>query len=220
MAEEFETWYEETYGEKVQVEYSTFGTNEDLYNQMTLGDTFDLVCPSEYMIMKLMKEKKLEPFSEEFLDHENPENYYVRGLSPYIRNVFDGLEIEGETLSQYGAGYMWGVMGIVYNPDVVSAEDVKHWSMLLNPKYEKQITMKDSIRDSYIVALGILQEKELLSPAFRSAADYKKRLTAKLNDTSQATVDKVEDILDRMRGNAYSLAVSYTHLTQPTILLV
>lgn len=205
MAEEFETWYEETYGEKVQVEYSTFGTNEDLYNQMTLGDTFDLVCPSEYMIMKLMKEKKLEPFSEEFLDHENPENYYVRGLSPYIRNVFDGLEIEGETLSQYGAGYMWGVMGIVYNPDVVSAEDVKHWSMLLNPKYEKQITMKDSIRDSYIVALGILQEKELLSPAFRSAADYKERLTAKLNDTSQATVDKVEDILDRMRGNAYSL---------------
>ena len=46
MADEFETWYEETYGEKVRVEYSTFGTNEDLYNQMTLGDTFDLVCPS------------------------------------------------------------------------------------------------------------------------------------------------------------------------------
>ena len=52
----FEQWYEQTYGEKVQVEYSTFGTNEDLYNQMTLGDTFDLVCPSEYMIMKLMSE--------------------------------------------------------------------------------------------------------------------------------------------------------------------
>ena len=30
-----------------------FGTNEDLYNQLTLGDTYDLVCPSEYMIMKL-----------------------------------------------------------------------------------------------------------------------------------------------------------------------
>lgn len=205
MAEEFETWYEETYGEKVRVEYSTFGTNEDLYNQMTLGDTFDLVCPSEYMIMKLMKEKKLEPFSEEFFDHENPENYYVRGLSPYIQNVFDGLKIQGETLSRYGAGYMWGVMGIVYNPEVVSEEDVKHWSMLLDSKYEKQITMKDSIRDSYIVALGILQEKEMLSPAFRSAADYKEQLTAKLNDTSQTTVDKVEDILARMRGNAYSL---------------
>lgn len=66
MVDDFESWYEKTYGEKVRVEYSTFGTNEDLYNQMTLGDTFDLVCPSEYMIMKLMKEKKLEPFSGRF----------------------------------------------------------------------------------------------------------------------------------------------------------
>ncbi len=205
MADEFEVWYEKTYGEKVRVEYSTFGTNEDLYNQMTLGDNFDLVCPSEYMIMKLMQEKKLEPFSESFLDAAKSENYYTRGLSPYIRKVFDELKIDGETLSRYGAGYMWGVMGIVYNPDVVSGEDVKHWSMLLDDKFAKQITMKDSIRDSYIVALGILNEKELLSPAFQNATDYKDRLTAKLNDTSSDTVDKVEDILARMRKNAYSL---------------
>ena len=73
MVDDFESWYEKTYGEKVRVEYSTFGTNEDLYNQMTLGDTFDLVCPSEYMIMKLMKEKKLEPFSEDFFDASKKE---------------------------------------------------------------------------------------------------------------------------------------------------
>ena len=68
MIDDFETWYEKTYGQKVRVEYSTFGTNEDLYNQMTLGDSFDLICPSEYMMMKLMKEKKLEPYSEHFFD--------------------------------------------------------------------------------------------------------------------------------------------------------
>ena len=48
MIEDFEAWYEETYGKKVRVEYSTFGTNEDLYNMLTLGDVYDLVCPSEY----------------------------------------------------------------------------------------------------------------------------------------------------------------------------
>ena len=66
MVDDFESWYEKTYGEKVRVEYSTFGTNEDLYNQMTLGDTFDLVCPSEYMIMKLMKEKNWSRFRKIF----------------------------------------------------------------------------------------------------------------------------------------------------------
>lgn len=207
MVDEFEAWYEEKYGEKVKVEYSTFGTNEDLYNQMTLGDTFDLVCPSEYMIMKMMSEGRLEPFSDDFFDEENLENYYSRGVSPYIRSVFDRLEIGGEPLSRYGAGYMWGVMGIVYNPEVVSEADVKHWSMLLDPRYYKQITMKDSIRDSYIVALGILQEKELLEPAFVTDPNYKAKLTEKMNDTSVDTVNRVEDILDRMRDNAYSLEI-------------
>ena len=59
MIEDFEAWYLENYGVEVEVEYSTFGTNEDLYNQMTLGNNFDLVCPSEYMFMKLIAEGRL-----------------------------------------------------------------------------------------------------------------------------------------------------------------
>ena len=70
MVEEFEDWYYETYGVRVRVDYSTFGTNEDLYNMLTLGDVYDLVCPSEYLIMKLMAEKALMPLSEEFFDEE------------------------------------------------------------------------------------------------------------------------------------------------------
>ena len=36
LVEDFEDWYYETYGREVVVEYSTFGTNEDLYNMITL----------------------------------------------------------------------------------------------------------------------------------------------------------------------------------------
>ena len=49
MVEDFENWYYENYGVKVNVQYSCFGTNEDLYNMLTLGDVYDLVCPSEYV---------------------------------------------------------------------------------------------------------------------------------------------------------------------------
>ena len=110
MVDDFESWYEKTYGEKVRVEYSTFGTNEDLYNQMTLGDTFDLVCPSGIHDYEVDEGKKLEPFSEDFSILQK-ENYYSRGVSPYIKNVFDDLKISGESLSRYGAGYMWGGYG-------------------------------------------------------------------------------------------------------------
>ena len=71
MIHDFEDWYYETYGKHVRVEYSTFGTNEDLYNMLTLGDEFDLVCPSEYMNMKLIAEDMLVPFSEDFFDEDD-----------------------------------------------------------------------------------------------------------------------------------------------------
>ena len=70
MVEDFEAWYEETYGQKVRVEYSTFGTNEDLYNMLTIGDVYDLACPSEYMIMKLMAAGRVVPRSDSFYGAE------------------------------------------------------------------------------------------------------------------------------------------------------
>ena len=89
MVEDFEEWYYETYGKRVNVEYSTFGTNEDLYNMLTLGDVYDIVCPSEYMFMKLMAEGMLVPLSDEFFDKTDENNYYTRGVSPYNREVFE-----------------------------------------------------------------------------------------------------------------------------------
>lgn len=205
LVDDFEDWYEKTYGKKVKVEYSTFGTNEELYNQLTLGDTFDLVCPSEYMIMKLMEEGELQPYSEQFFSTEEEYNYYAKGVSPYIRSVFEELEIGGEKLDRYGAGYMWGNMGIVYNPERVSEEEVKHWRVLLSPDYHKQITMKDSVRDSYIVAEAIINEEEFMSPQFKNQENYHDVLFERMNDTSAATVYKIEGVLSKMRANAYSL---------------
>ena len=106
MIEDFEEWYRETYGAEVKVEYSTFGTNEDLYNMLTLGDVYDVVCPSEYMFMKLMSEGMLVPLSDGFFDESDENNYYTRGVSPYIRQIFDEHEIGGEPWSRYAAGYM------------------------------------------------------------------------------------------------------------------
>ena len=205
MVEDFEKWYEETYGEKVKVEYSTYGTNEELYNQLTLGNEFDLVCPSEYMIMKFMEENRLMPFSDGFFDTSGQYNYYTKGVSPYIRSVLNELNMNDEPVSKYGAGYMWGNMGIVYNPEYADPEDFAHWNGLLNPKYEKRITMKDGVRDSYFIALSIMNDDLLQTEEFKSLPDYETRLADILNDTESETVNKAEMILSDMRSNAYSL---------------
>ena len=204
MVEDFEEWYEETYGVKVKVEYSTFGTNEDLYNMLTLGDEYDLVCPSEYMIMKLMREGKTVPLSEEFFDPSDENNYYINGVSPYIRKIFDEHEIDGEPWSRYAAGYMWGVTGIVYNPEVVDREEASSWKILNDPKFKRQVTIKDNVRDSYFAAVGAIKADLLTSPEFVNDPDYAKKLEEEMNDTSPEMIAKVQDYLQACKDNVYS----------------
>ena len=204
MVEDFEQWYLDTYGVEVEVEYSTFGTNEDLYNQMTLGNEFDLVCPSEYMFMKLIAEDRLQPLSEQFYDEDIEENYYARGVSDYIRNIFDTNTINGQSWSTYAAGYMWGTTGIVYNPDEITKEEASRWALLADPQYRGQVTIKDNVRDSYFAALGILFEDELMDPDFIRSGDRLERIAELMNRTDDETVEKAEDILKEMKANAYS----------------
>lgn len=204
MIEDFEAWFYETYGKKVKVEYSTFGTNEELYNQMSMGDTYDLVCPSEYMIMKMMAEDMLLPYSENFYDTTIEENYYSRGVSPYIQGVYDDLSINGEALSKYAAGYMWGTLGIVYNPEEVTEEEASHWNMLLMEKFNKRVTIKDSVRDAYFAGNSIYNEDLLMSDEFINADDYFEQMEVVLNDTDSQTVNAVEDILSDIKDNVYS----------------
>lgn len=204
MVADFEEWYYETYGIRVKVEYSTFGTNEDLYNMLTLGDVYDLVCPSEYMIMKLMAEGRLVPLSEGFFDASDPNNYYINGVSPYIRSIFEENEINGEAWSKYAAGYMWGITGIVYNPELVSEEDASSWKILNDPAYYRQVTIKDNVRDSYFAAVGALKSDLLTSEEFRNDPDYEQRLEEEMNDTSAETIAAVQEYLQDVKNNAYS----------------
>lgn len=204
MYEDFEEWYYETYGKRVEVTYSCFGTNEELYNMLTLGDVYDIVCPSEYMIMKMMAEDMLVPFSDEFFDENTEENYYIRGVSPFIRDAFESNEIGGEPWAKYAAGYMWGITGIIYNPEAVSEEEASTWKIIDNDKFFRQVTIKDNVRDSFFAAVGALKADLLMSEEFRNDPDYHKKLADEMNDVSPETIDAVRDYLQQTKENVYS----------------
>ncbi|MDD6307263.1 MAG: extracellular solute-binding protein [Clostridiales bacterium] len=204
LVKDFEEWYYETYGVRVKVEYSTFGTNEELYSQLNLGNVYDLVCPSDYMIMKLLREDKLEPLSSDFFDGGDEKHYYVNGISPYIKGVFETNEIDGKSWADYAAAYMWGITGIVYNPERVSGEEASTWSILTNDRLYRKVTIKDNVRDAYFPTLAILQADLLTSDDFKNDKDYSKNLSAIMNDTDKATIDQAEEKLKEIRGNVYS----------------
>lgn len=205
LYEDFEDWYRETYGREVRVEYSCFGTNEDLYNQLNMGDTYDLVCPSEYMIMKLIAEDKLIPYSDNFYDQKNTNNFYIRNVSPYIQKTLEMNQINGKSWSQYAAGYMWGITGVLYNPALVTEEEAATWEIFGNPKFNRQITLKDNVRDSYFAALGILKADELTDETLLHAANYSEQLADAMNDVRPETIAQAQELLNQLMDNVYSL---------------
>ena len=78
---EFETWYEETYGQKVTVNYSTYASNEDMYNKISSGAvSYDVIIPSDYMIAKMAEENLLHPldFDVLFLQMHLPQAHGIR----------------------------------------------------------------------------------------------------------------------------------------------
>ncbi|MCR5102789.1 MAG: extracellular solute-binding protein, partial [Butyrivibrio sp.] len=204
LYKEFEDWYYENYGKKVKIEYSCFGTNEELYNMLTLGDVYDLVCPSEYMIMKLMAEDMVIPYSEDFYDVSNEKNYYIRNVSPFIRQTLESHDIDGLVWSDYMAGYMWGITGILYNPELMDRETASSIKVLGDPDYFRQVTIKDNVRDSFFTAVSSIKSDLLTSEAFLNDPDYKNKLMQEMNDTSAGNIQAVQDYLQNVKNNVYS----------------
>lgn len=210
--EEFEDWYFEQTGERITVEYVALQDNETMYNKIKMGDSYDLLCPSEYMMMKLVQEERLDKYPASFFDPTIETNYYAQNLSPYIKEVFEnGKNNDGSSWSDYIAGYMWGSTGFVFNPENINADVMKHWSCLLNSDLHREITAKDNVRDSYFMGLGLYYEEELSAKKTQLANGeitkdaYKTALSEMMNDTSVETMNKVKKLLEKVRRNLYGL---------------
>ena len=56
LIEEFEQWYEEQTGEPVEIIYQLFDINEVMLSKIEKGhEDFDVVCPSEYIIERMLR---------------------------------------------------------------------------------------------------------------------------------------------------------------------
>lgn len=207
----FEEYYLAAYGKSVEVQYETFATNEDMYNIIKLnGANYDLIAPSDYMIQRMIREDMLEEYSVgEDGTYELVPNY-SEFASKYHQNLF-----EEAGWTNYAIGYMWGTFGLLYNQEVSAtvSEDMQSWSVLWDGLYNKKISIKDSMREAYLVGLFKVYQEELLALADEyadgtlSAADYNAELNDLLNDVDPETIKKVDTELRALKQNIYGLEV-------------
>ena len=134
---EFEKWYEQTYNQKVKVNYTTFASNEDMFAKLSSGAvSFDVVIPSDYMIARMAENKMLLE-----LDFKNIPNY------ENINESFRGLYYDPD--NKYTVPYTYGMVGVIYNANVVDEADARGWDLAWNEKYKGSILQFNNSRDAF-----------------------------------------------------------------------
>ena len=135
--------FEEKYPH-IDVNYSTYESNEALYSKLSGGGiTVDVIIPSDYMIARLIQEDMLLP-----LNFDNIPNY------ANVQENFKNTAYDPE--NKYSVPYTWGTVGIIYNTKYVDEADVTGWELLWNEKYAGKILMFDNSRDAFGVAQYLL----------------------------------------------------------------
>lgn len=186
---EFQEWYKEQTGEEVEIVYQLFDINEIMLAKIERGkEDFDVVCPSEYIIERMLRNDLLLPIDKDF--GKTP-NYIDSNISPYIIDRFNMIDGSGKNANDYAVGYMWGTTGLLYNTKYVTSDEASSWSILHNEKFRKKIFIKDAFRDVYGPILVSLKQKEIDSGEIT--------MDELMYDASDESIALVENFLKRAK---------------------
>ena len=184
LIDEFEVWYEEQTGDPVEIIYQTFDINETMLSKIELGhEDYDVVCPSDYIIERMLANDLLLPLERDF--GETPD--YTGNMAPFIYDKLAEVQGNGKNANDYCVGYMWGTVGLIYNPKYIPEEETKSWDVLKNPAYKGKILMKDAFRDVY-TTMHISLNREAIEAG-------EKDLKTLTFDTSAESIERVENYL-------------------------
>lgn len=190
LLDEFKTWYKEQTGEDVEIIYQLFDVNEIMLSKIELGhEDFDVVCPSDYIIERMLRQDLLLPINRDF--GKTPD--YTINIAPFMKEKLAEIESSGKNAEDYVVSYMWGTTGILYNPKYVTEEEASSWDCLKNPKFKGKIFVKDAFRDVY-TSLNIALHKDQIASGEVS-------LQSVCSDSSDESIAMVENYLNEIKGN-------------------
>lgn len=138
------TMFEEETG--IKVNYDMFETNEEMYPRIEKSAaSYDCICPSEYMIEKMIKNGLLQELDISSMKYFNNINKEKLGMMAQV-----------DTDNKYAVPYMCGTVGILYNKTLLDEKKLpypKSWADLFKEEYKDEILMQNSVRDAFMVAL-------------------------------------------------------------------
>lgn len=189
---EFEDYYYEKYGKRLKVNYTTYASNEDMYNKIRSGGvSYDVIVPSDYMIARMIDEDLLLK-----LDFSNIPNFSY--IDPQYKNAYY------DEKSEYSVPYQCGYVGIIYNTALVD-KTYTDWDALWDEDLKGQILQFNNPRDAFGTAMywkGIdVNTKD--EDAWREA----KELLSEQKPLVQSYV--MDEVFNKMKNGSAAVAPYY-----------
>jgi spermidine/putrescine transport system substrate-binding protein len=185
----------------IKVEYNEFVTNEDMLPVIQTGSVkYDVVCPSDYMIQKMIEEDLLQE-----INLENISNY--KNIDPI--HLESSKEFDPE--NKYSVPYTWGTLGILYNKSMINTE-IDSWASIFDKDFMAQydyngsVLMIDSVRDAFAIALTYLGHS--LNTTNEAELEEAKVLLQEQFSSVDAYV--VDQVRDKMIGGENPIGVIYS----------
>lgn len=196
----FEEWYYQEYGVRVSVNYSTFSSNESLYAKLESGSvSYDVIVPSDYMIERMRSEGMLAP-----LNYDNIPNAKNLVAEFYGENALYDAYDPGNL---YSVPYLYGMVGIIYNTEVVPADDpaLGSWELMWSERYKGNILQFNNPRDAF----GTAQYYLGLDVNSKNHNDWQMALALlkEQKDVVQGYV--MDEIYNKMENGSAAIAAYY-----------
>lgn len=193
----------------IEVNYSTYATNEELYAKLKGGGTgYDIIIPSDYMIARMIKEGMVQK-----LNYANIPNF-ANIMPKFKANLYDPKD-------EYSVPYTWGTVGIIYDNTAVEVpEDGIDWDILWDKQYKDSILMFDNPRDSFAIASLLLgysintEDSGELKAASEKLKEQKGLVQSYVMDEIFDKMGAGEAVLaPYYAGDAVTLMAEYDHLS-------
>ncbi len=187
---EFPDWYKQQTGEDIRIIYQVFDINEIMLTKIERGhEDFDVVCPSEYIIERMLTQRPPATHRPQLRPHAGLHPQRVALHPPRAEQDL----ATGTPTEDYAVPYMWGTAGILFNKKFITAEEADTWDILWDSKNRGKILMKDSYRDAYGTAIIYAHAREL--------ADSTVTVEQLMNDNSPQAIALAEQRLKEMKPN-------------------
>ena len=196
---EFEKYCKEVLGLTVKVNYSTFASNESMYAKVSSGSAkYDVIIPSDYMIERMVKEDMLAP-----LDLSKIPNYAD------IDDAFKGNNVYYECGSEetYSVPYFYGMIGIIYNTEIVDENDeqIGSWDLMWDEQYKGDILQFNNSRDAF----GTAQYKLGLDVNDENEDNWRLALDELLKQKKIVQGYVMDEIFNKMQSDSAAIAAYY-----------